>query len=64
MTVTTSFVWDMHADINNAPMDEGMGYVGAPFDHALAALIDDLEARGLRDRVMLFVVAKWDGRLN
>ncbi len=53
VTVTTSFVWDMHADINNAPMDEGMGYVGAPFDHALAALIDDLEARGLRDRVMV-----------
>lgn len=53
VTVTTSFVWDMHADVNNAPMREGMGYVGAPFDHAVAALIDDIEARGLRDKILL-----------
>lgn len=53
VTITTSFVWDMHADINNAPMREGMEYVGAPFDHAVAAFIDDLEARGLRDKILL-----------
>jgi uncharacterized protein (DUF1501 family) len=53
VTVTTSFVWDMHADINNATMREGMGYVGTPFDHALAALIDDIEARGLRDKILV-----------
>ena len=53
VTVTTSFVWDMHADVNNATMTEGMGYVGRPFDHAMAALLDDLEARGLRDKVMV-----------
>lgn len=53
VTVTTSFVWDMHADINNATMREGMGYVGAPFDHALSALIDDIESRGLRDKILV-----------
>ena len=53
VTVTTSFVWDMHADINNAPMTTGMDYVGRPFDHAVSALIEDLEQRGLRDKVML-----------
>ncbi len=53
VTVTTSFVWDMHADINNAPVTEGMGYVGAPFDHAVAALIDDIEARGLSEKILL-----------
>jgi Protein of unknown function (DUF1501) len=53
VTITTSFVWDMHADINNATMREGMGYVGAPFDHAVAAFIDDIEARGLRDKILL-----------
>ncbi len=53
VTVTTSFVWDMHADANNATMVEGMGYVGAPFDHAVAALVDDIEARGLRDKILL-----------
>src|SRR5262245_2991233 len=53
VTVTTSFVWDMHADVNNATMVEGMGYVGVPFDHAVSAFIEDVEARGLRDRIML-----------
>jgi hypothetical protein len=24
VTVTTIFIWDMHADVNNAPMGEGM----------------------------------------
>jgi hypothetical protein len=38
VTVTTSFVWDMHADVNNATMSEGMGYVGTPFDHAVSTL--------------------------
>jgi uncharacterized protein (DUF1501 family) len=53
VTVTTSFVWDMHADVNNATIEEGMGYVGAPFDHAVSALIDDIEDRGLRDKILL-----------
>ena len=53
VTVTTSFVWDMHADNNNAPCRTGMEYVGRPFDHAVSALIEDLESRGLRDKIML-----------
>lgn len=55
VTVTTSFVWDMHADVNNADVVEGMGYMGVPLDYALAALIEDLEARGLDDRVLVVV---------
>jgi hypothetical protein len=53
VTVTTDFVWDMHADANNATMTEGMGYVGRPFDHAVSAFIEDVEARGLRDKILL-----------
>lgn len=53
VTVTTNFVWDMHADKNNATMTEGMGYVGAPFDHAVSAFIEDVEARGLSDKILL-----------
>lgn len=53
VTVTTSFVWDMHADNNNAPVHTGMDYVGRPFDHAVSALIEDLEARGLSEKIML-----------
>jgi uncharacterized protein (DUF1501 family) len=53
VTITTSFVWDMHADVNNATCEEGMSYVGRPFDHAVAAFIDDVESRGLQDKILL-----------
>lgn len=53
VTVTTNFVWDMHADVNNATMEEGMRYMGGPLDHALSAFIDDVEDRGLGDKLML-----------
>jgi acetyl esterase/lipase len=53
VTVTTNFVWDMHADVNNAPVAEGMRYMGPPLDHAVAAFLEDVAARGLSDRILL-----------
>jgi hypothetical protein len=53
VTVTTNFVWDFHADKNNATVPEGMHYVGLPFDHAVSAFIEDIHARGLQDKVLL-----------
>src|SRR5262249_10317579 len=53
VTVTTNFVWDMHADVNNARVREGMVYMGPPLDNALAAFLDDLEARGLSEKILL-----------
>jgi hypothetical protein len=53
VTVTTNFVWDMHADVNNAGVVEGMRYMGLPLDHALSAFILDLEERGLSDKILL-----------
>ncbi len=53
VTVTTNFVWDMHADVNNAPVGEGMRYMGVPLDYAVSAFLEDLEARGLSERVLL-----------
>ncbi len=53
VTVTTNFVWDFHADQNNVPCTLGMDYVGAPFDHAVSAFIEDLEARGLSEKILL-----------
>lgn len=53
VTVTTNFVWDMHSDVNNAGVEEGMGYMGLPLDHALSAFVEDLYQRGLDDRIML-----------
>ena len=53
VTVTTNFVWDMHADENNATMTEGMRYMGLPLDYAVSAFLDDLDARGLSDKILL-----------
>jgi uncharacterized protein (DUF1501 family) len=46
-------VWDMHADSNNLDMIDGMEAVGRCFDHAVAAFVEDLEARGLTDDILL-----------
>jgi uncharacterized protein (DUF1501 family) len=53
VTVTTNFVWDFHADENNATVQEGLRYVGAPFDRAVSAFIEDVESRGLGDKILL-----------
>ena len=55
VTVTTNFVWDMHADVNNANVSEGMGYMAPSLDHAVSAFLDDLKSRGLDDKVLLVV---------
>ena len=55
VTVTTNFVWDMHADVNNAPMVEGMGYMAPPLDHALSVFLEDVRQRGLEDKILLVV---------
>jgi len=52
--VNTGFVWDMHGVKGvHAGVEEGMRYVAPPLDHAVAAFLDDLEARGLSDKILL-----------
>jgi hypothetical protein len=46
-------VWDMHADGNNLNVVDGMEAVGRSFDHAVAAFVEDVEARGLKDKILL-----------
>lgn len=53
VTVTTNFVWDMHADVNNAGVEEGFRYMGLPFDHAISAFLEDVHARGLSEKILL-----------
>jgi hypothetical protein len=53
VTVTTNFVWDNHADVNNAGMVPGQQYCGLPFDHAVSAFLEDVRARGLSDKILL-----------
>lgn len=47
--------WDMHADGNNPGMVKGMGMLGPPLDHAVSVFLEDLEARGLSDRILLVI---------
>lgn len=53
VTVTTNFVWDMHSDVNNAGVEEGMRYMGQPLDHAVSAFVEDVKQRGLSDDILL-----------
>tara|TARA_Y100001934_G_scaffold185188_1_gene218729 strand:- start:1195 stop:2589 length:1395 start_codon:yes stop_codon:yes gene_type:complete len=47
--------WDMHADGNNPGMQQGMAMLGTTLDHAVAAFLDDVAARGLSERVLLVI---------
>jgi uncharacterized protein (DUF1501 family) len=51
-------VWDMHADGNNLNMVDGMQAVGTAFDHVVAAFINDIESRGLQDKIMLIATGE------
>jgi len=51
-------VWDMHADGNNLNMVDGMQAVGRSFDHAVAAFIEDVEQRGLSDKILLIATGE------
>ena len=56
VTVTTNFVWDMHGndpEMKNTTIADGMRHVGAPFDHAVSVLLEDLKERGLSDKILL-----------
>jgi hypothetical protein len=53
VTVNTNFVWDMHGSARAPSVVESMPTVGPVFDHAVATLIEDLEARGLSEKVLV-----------
>jgi hypothetical protein len=50
--------WDLHADGNSAPGLDAMYPLGGQVDHAVSAFIEDLEARGMSDEVLLIVTAE------
>jgi len=47
--------WDMHADGNNPGIVAGMEMLGRPVDKAVSAFLEDLEQRGLSDKVLLII---------
>ncbi len=47
--------WDMHSNGNSPKNLLGMQALGRQVDHAVAAFIEDLEERGLSDKILLVV---------
>jgi hypothetical protein len=50
--------WDLHADSNSAKGMTAMEPLGGQVDRAVSAFIDDLEDRGLTDRILLVVTGE------
>ncbi len=50
--------WDFHGDGNNPPTPVGMPLLGPQVDHAVAAFLDDLESRGLSDKILLLITGE------
>ncbi|MFO0871273.1 MAG: DUF1501 domain-containing protein [Pirellulales bacterium] len=47
--------WDNHADGNNPNMFDGMNMLGPPLDRAVSAFLEDLDERGLSERILLVI---------
>lgn len=58
VALSSSFVWDMHGDANSPGVEAGMNYVGPIFDHAVSAFLDDLQDRGLSDKVLVVALGE------
>jgi len=50
--------WDMHGNDNSLPRLSGIEPLGRQVDHAVAAFLEDVDARGLSDRILLVVTGE------
>ena len=51
--------WDFHARKGIPNMPEGMSVLAPPLDHAVAAFLNDVEARGLSDKILLVITGEF-----
>ena len=51
--------WDFHARKNIPNIPEGMGVFGPPLDHAVSAFLEDLEQRGLSEKILLVITGEF-----
>ena len=51
-------IWDFHGDSNNPPTTVGMPLLGPQADHAIAAFLEDVEQRGLSEKILLIVTGE------
>lgn len=50
--------WDMHGNRNSLPRLTGIVPLGQQVDHAVAAFLQDIEERGLSDRILLIITGE------
>jgi hypothetical protein len=50
--------WDYHANGNSPKNMAGLPMMGGQVDHAVAAFIEDVEARGLSDKILLVITGE------
>ena len=51
--------WDFHARKGIPNMPEGMSVLGPPLDHAVSAFLEDVEQRGLSNKILLVVTGEF-----
>jgi hypothetical protein len=51
--------WDMHGGDTQLDMRRGMSELGTPVDHAVSAFLDDVEQRGLGERILLVITSEF-----
>ena len=50
--------WDMHSN-NNSPKNlGGMHYLGSQVDHAVSAFLEDVQSRGLSEKILLVITGE------
>ena len=50
--------WDMHSNGNSPKGLGGMKFLGPQIDHAVSAFVEDVERRGLTDKILLIVTGE------
>ncbi|MBP89591.1 MAG: hypothetical protein CMJ64_23255 [Planctomycetaceae bacterium] len=51
--------WDMHGGNTQLNMPGGMEELGRPVDHAVSAFLEDVESRGLSDKILLIITGEF-----
>ncbi len=51
--------WDMHGGDTQLDMRRGMDELGRPLDHAVAAFLEDVEQRGLSEKILLVITGEF-----
>jgi len=51
--------WDMHGGDTQYAIARGMNELGTPVDHAVSAFLEDVEQRGLSDKILLVITSEF-----